>query len=292
MIHVLKLDLELTEKLRFGLKTQGFELSAPPYTIFQGKKKGICCTLYTSGKLVIQGKEIKEFIEFYLEPEILGTFSFHYNELDEVVPHIGVDESGKGDFFGPLCVAGVFANNKGISDLKEIGVKDSKCLKEHQILKVAQQIRKNYPFHLVRIDPKRYNELYEKFGNLNLLLGWAHATVIEKMVEKTHCFSVVIDQFASKDVVETAVHKKRKNIQLTQKTQAESDLVVAAASIVARAAFVEGLGNLEKQVNQKLPKGASHLTIESGKRLVIDQGKHILSSVAKLHFKTTKLIME
>ncbi|MCC5832811.1 MAG: ribonuclease HIII [Chlamydiales bacterium] len=292
MTYVLQFNLELSEKLRLGLQSQGFTLTTPPHTLFQGKKKGLSCTLYTSGKLVVQGREMKEFIEFYLEPEILGSFEYGYAAPDQdFFPHIGVDESGKGDFFGPLCVAGVFADGEGISKLEKLGVKDSKRLKDEQILKLAEKIRRQYPFHLVRIGPKRYNELYEKFGNLNLLLGWGHAAVIESMLEKTGCNRVVIDQFAAEHVVETALSRKGKNVHLIQRTQGERDLVVAAASILARASFVEGLSQLEKEVNQKLPKGASNLTIESGKKLVAKHGTQILSQVSKLHFNTTSKIL-
>ncbi|MCH9628022.1 MAG: Ribonuclease HIII [Chlamydiales bacterium] len=295
MSYVIQFDLALTEKLQKGLKEQGFELSQPLYTLFQGKKKGVVCTLYTSGKLVIQGGGMKEFIEFYLEPEVLGVFNYGYespSSAQDLTPHIGVDESGKGDFFGPLCIAGVYADSKTIPELEKIGVKDSKKLKDLQIVQIAAKIRKKYPFHVVRIGPKRYNELYEKFGNLNLLLGWGHATVIEQMLEKTGCSQVIIDQFAAEHVVEKALGRKGKEVQLIQRTKGEQDLVVAAASILARAAFVEGIEKLEKEMQQKLPKGASTMTIEAGKKLVQAHGNAILKHVGKLHFKTVQAITE
>ncbi len=295
MSYVIQFDLALTEKLQQGLKEQGFELTQPPHSLFQGKKKGVVCTLYTSGKLVVQGGQMKEFIEFYLEPEVLGVFNYGYestSSTQDLAPHIGVDESGKGDFFGPLCIAGVFADGQTIPELEKIGVKDSKKLKDPQIVQIATKIRKKYPFHVVRIGPKRYNELYEKFGNLNLLLGWGHATVIEHMLEKTGCNRIIIDQFAAEHVVETALGRRGKEAQLIQKTKGEQDLVVAAASILARAAFVEGIEKLEKQMHQKLPKGASSMTIEAGKKLVHAHGNAILEHVGKLHFKTVQAITE
>lgn len=292
MSYVIQFNLASAEKLRKGLEHNGFVLTTPPHTLFQGKKNGVSCTLYTSGKLVVQGKEMKEFIEFYLEPEILGSFQFGYATSDQdMSPHIGVDESGKGDFFGPLCIAGVFADKTSIPELEKLGVKDSKRLKDPQILKIAEKIRKKYPFHLVRIGPKRYNELYEKFGNLNLLLGWGHATVIENMLDKTSCNQVVIDQFAAEFVVEKALKRKNKEAQLIQRTQGERDLVVAAASILARAAFVEGLSELEKEVGLLLPKGASAMTIEAGKKLVRKFGPEVLEKVGKVHFKTYQVIL-
>ncbi len=291
-LFVTKIDADQSKKLQEGLIGQGFTLTRPPHTKFQAKKLHLCCTLYESGKLVVQGKEMAEFVEFYLEPEILGTFTFQQAENQDFTPHIGVDESGKGDYFGPLCIAGVYADEKSLLELKKWGIKDSKRLKDPSILKIADQIRKRCPHHIVRIGPRKYNELYEKFGNLNLLLGWGHATVIEQLVEKTGCTDILIDKFAADHVVQTALAKKGKEVTLTQKTQGEQDIVVAAASILARAAFVRGLEALEKQFSEKLPKGANGHILQIGKQLVRRHGPNILEEVGKLHFKTTKQILE
>lgn len=289
---VAQIDLNLADKLKEGLKAQGFELSQPPYTLFQGKKKGVTCTLYTSGKLMVQGKEMQAFIQFYLEPEILKTFTFGYETVDlDLSPRIGVDESGKGDFFGPLCIAGVYAKDQQIQHLAEIGVKDSKKLSDSTIVKIAQKVRKDYLFHIVRIGPEKYNELYEKFGNLNLLLGWGHATVIEHLIEKSGCERVIIDQFAAEHIVEKALSRKKQKALLTQRTKAEQDLVVAAASILARAAFLEGLNKLEEQWQIPLPKGASTRTVQSGIAFVKKHGPTLLGQVAKMHFKTAQEIL-
>jgi len=293
MSFVAQIDLSLSDKLLDGLKAQGFEISQPPYTLFQGKKKGVTCTLYTSGKLMIQGKDMAAFIQFYLEPEILNTFTYGYQTVDlDLSARIGVDESGKGDFFGPLCIAGVHAEGEAIKKLAEIGVKDSKKLSDISALKIAQKIKKDYLYHIVRIGPEKYNELYEKFGNLNLLLGWGHATVIEQLIEKTGCPHVIIDQFAAEHVVERALQRKKQKAILTQRTKAEQDLVVAAASILARAAFLDGLQKLEELWQMPLPKGASVKTIESGKALVNKHGPQVLGQVAKMHFKTAQQVLD
>ena len=155
MSFIAQLDLNLADKLREGLIAQGFEIFQPPYTLFQGKKKGVTCTLYTSGKLMVQGKEMTAFIQFYLEPEILNSFTYGYQNLDlDLSGRIGVDESGKGDFFGPLCIGGVYAEGNGVQKLAEIGVKDSKKLSDASVLKIAQKIKKDYLYHIVRIGPE------------------------------------------------------------------------------------------------------------------------------------------
>lgn len=289
---VAKIDLALAEKLRNDLIDQGFELSTPPHTIFAAKKQGISLTLYNSGKLMVQGKNKKDFISFYLEPEILKDLSFSYPEtMVDMTSRIGIDEAGKGDFFGPLCVAGVYAAESSMKKLIDMGVRDSKRMSDKSILTLATQIRSFFPHSIVRLFPIKYNELYEKFHNLNNLLAWGHSAAIEELVKSTGCTTVIIDQFASEHVVETALRKKKLEVSLTQRHYGEEDPVVAAASILARSAFVEGIDNLSSMVGFVLPKGASSLVIEAGKKVVEKHGKNMLSKVGKLHFKTTGLIL-
>lgn len=289
---VAQVDLSLAAKLRNDLESQGFDITTPPHTQFNARKDGVSCTLYNSGKLVIQGKEMATFIEFYIEPEILKNFSYSYpiEQLDKTC-RIGVDESGKGDFFGPLCIAGVYAAGDEIALLKEIGVKDSKSLNDASIAKIASKIREKYTYYVVKINPFKYNQLYEQFHNLNRLLAWGHATVIESLSEKTGCRKVIIDQFASESVVKEALKRKKIALELTQRHRAEEDPVVAAASILARDAFVEGLKSLGNQYHMKLPKGASSQVIAAGVQFALKNGQEALAHVAKKHFKTLDQIL-
>jgi len=272
--------------------SQSFEFSCPAHTVFAAKKKGINCTLYKSGKLVVQGKEKDEFIEFYLEPIFLKEFTYTHGDVNvDKTMRIGIDESGKGDFFGPLCIAGVCAGGDGISRLQEMGVRDSKAMKDNGILSLARKIRAEFPFHIVRINPKKYNELYAKFRNLNRLLAWGHATTIENLVDKTSCRNVIIDQFASEDVVLTALSQKNLEVELTQRHRGEEDLVVAAASILAREAFIKGIDELSNHYSTTLFKGANAKVIQAGKEIVAKFGRETLGDVGKLHFKTLDAII-
>ena len=289
---VKKIDLALGDKLRSDLLDQGFELSTPPHTVFSAKKKGVSCTLYTSGKLMVQGKDMQDFIAFYLEPEILKDLSFSYPEtLVDATPRIGIDEAGKGDFFGPLCIGGVYASEEGMQKLIELKVKDSKRMNDKAILAMAAEIKTYLPHSLIKLFPQKYNELYGKFKNLNHLLAWAHATAIEELVQKTGCRKAVIDQFASEHVVENALKRKQLEVDLTQRHYGEEDPVVAAASIIARAAFVEGIDSLSKMVEITLPKGVNSHVIGAGKQVVAKHGPEMLNKVGKLHFKTAGEIL-
>lgn len=289
---VAKLDPSLAPQMVEDLKSQGFEITKPAYTLFLAKKKGVSCAFYESGKLTVQGKEKDAFIEFYLEPQVLQQFSYSYQGLDDDTTfRIGIDESGKGDFFGPLCIAGVFAGGESISELRDLGVRDSKLMKDPEIIKIGKLIKSHFDHHIVKINPKKYNELYLKFSNLNRLLAWGHATVIEKLAEQTKCQNVTIDQFAAEHVVETALERKGLKLKLTQRHKGEEDVVVAAASILARMAFVEGLEQLGKEFDCHFPKGASQGVIQFGKDFVKKYGKEDLEGVSKSHFKTLDAIL-
>ncbi|MBA2367922.1 MAG: ribonuclease HIII [Candidatus Protochlamydia sp.] len=289
---VATIDMKLGDKLLKDLVQQGFTITTPAHTRFSANQKGISCTLYLSGKLVVQGKDSAHFIEFYLEPEILGTFTFaHPLAGKQLTPHIGIDESGKGDFFGPLCIAGVFVNAGQFEKLTALGIKDSKTINDKMILKLGAQIKSSCAYHIVRINPPKYNEIYASFKNLNRLLAWGHATAIEKLVLQTGCKEVIVDQFADPSVVLLALKRKNLEIQLTQRHRAEDDLAVAAASILARQAFLEGLDLLGKELQIPLPKGCSAATKSTGKKILDLLGIEKLLSVCKQHFKTLDAIL-
>jgi ribonuclease HIII len=286
-----KIDISLGKKLQIDLQDQGFEISKPPYTVFAAKKKGVSCTLYESGSLTVQGKEMDAFIEFYLEPEILKEFRFsHAAALLDLTPHIGLDEAGKGDFFGPLCIAAVYADGAGIPQLQQMGVRDSKKIADATILKIAKQIRTQFSYTVIRLFPLKYNELYGKFKNLNRLLAWAHVAALGDLSQKTSCRKATLDQFAEKHVVENAMKQKKLEIDLEQKVHGEEDIVVAAASILARAAFLEGMQTLSEEYGLTLPKGAARQVIDAASKLVAKFGPEVLQKVAKTHFKTMKEI--
>lgn len=278
-------------KLAADLPEKGFTLATPQYTHFQAKKEGISLTAYLSGKLVVQGKGTEEFVRFYLEPEVLGTFGYGYQKVPEdITPRAGVDESGKGDFFGPLCVAAVYAGPQDFEKLMKIGVKDSKQLSDRSIHKMAEEIRRSLAFHEVKMGPMRYNELYSKFGNLNHLLAWGHATAIEAICLKTSCAKVIVDQFANERLVLNALKKKKVAPQVTQRTKAEEDPVVAAASILARDTFVRTMEAMSEHYGVKFPKGGGRNTVEAAKIFAGKYGRERLNEVCKLHFKLTEQV--
>lgn len=205
--------------------------------------------------------------------------------------HIGTDESGKGDYFGPLVVAGVFVPEEQEEVLKELGVKDSKKLSDNRVREFAGLIKEGYKHSLVVIGPEKYNELYGKLRNLNRILAWAHSRAIENILEEVHCAQAITDQFGDKLYVLNALMKKGKNIELIQKPKAEEDMAVASASILARAEFLRRLYFLSQDVGVDLPKGSSPLAEEVAVMLVRQQGEKVLDKTAKRHFKLTQRVL-
>jgi len=205
--------------------------------------------------------------------------------------HIGTDESGKGDYFGPLVVAGIFLPDEQQKVLRELGVKDSKKISDNRIQELAAVLKKGYKHTLVVIGPERYNQLYERLRNLNRILAWAHSRVIENILGEVNCSLVITDQFGDKLYILNALMKKGKSIDLIQRPRAEEDLAVAAASILARTEFLRRLYFLSQEVGVDLPKGSSPVAEKVGARLVALQGAQILDKVAKKHFKLTPRIL-
>jgi ribonuclease HIII len=205
---------------------------------------------------------------------------------------IGTDESGKGDYFGPLVTAGVFLPEAQDDLLAELGVRDSKKISDNKIRNLAEIIKKGYPHSIVAIGPEKYNELYGKLRNLNKILAWAHSRVIENILEEIPCSLAITDQFGDKLFVINALMKKGKNIELIQRPKAEEDMAVAAASILARAEFLRRMDFLSMDMGMKIPRGSAPAAEEAAVKLVSDKGKGILEKVAKIHFKITGRVLK
>jgi ribonuclease HIII len=203
---------------------------------------------------------------------------------------IGCDESGKGDYFGYLVAAGVVADEPSARKLKDMGVKDSKQLSDAECQRLSKLIPKMCKTNIVKISPEKYNALYAKYKNMNNILAWCHATVIENLLDDSIDF-VIVDKFADEKVLKSMVEKKKKPKKLIQRVRGEEDIAVAAASIIARAEFLRTLRALSLEVGIKLPKGAAHLD-EALREIRDKYDKNVLNVIAKVHFKTTKKMMK
>lgn len=291
--HTYTLTPEQGELLKSVLKERQFEFAPLAYGHFSAKRGKCSVNYYHSGKVTIQGKEAREFIEFHFEPLVLGEARLGYEEVlhpDRYSPHFGVDEAGKGDFYGPLVIAGAYVDGPLARELVALGVKDSKSVGgDKRMAELAKAIRKllGHRCSVVQVGPEAYNRLYGRFRNLNRLLAWGHAQVIENLKAAVpSCPRALSDRFAHPRLIEQSLQRKKVEIVLEQRTKAESDPAVAAASILARDAFVTALARLGEPYGGPLPKGAGAPVKAHAAKLLKQHGLEVLASLSKTHFKT------
>jgi len=296
--HTCKLTDGQALALNAALLARDWKPRTVPYARFAFESDKCNIVFYESGKLVVQGKGTQEFIEFLLEPEILKEVKLGYETVlnpDLLLPRFGVDESGKGDFFGPLAIAGAYVSESVIKAWQDKGIRDSKNISsDKKIHELAELIRKTpgCVVDTVVIGNEAYNRLYARMKSVNAMLAWGHARVIENLMGKRYQMNpppvrAISDQFAaSKTVIEKALMTAGREIELVQRHKAEEDIAVAAASILARDGFVNGIAKLEQQFQMKFPKGASAAVDAAAKQFVETRGADELAKVSKLHFRT------
>ncbi len=303
-IYTCVLDEDEASKLRALLAEGNYEERSIAYADFAFARPGLSVAYYAKrGKLVVQGQGTDEFLEFVLGPRVLGR-DICAREGDFVAgacsscdrsPHFGIDESGKGDYFGPLVIAGMYTEGETAAKLADLGVCDSKLIKSAaSIDRLAAGIVRTpgVAWEVVCIGPERYNAMYADMKNLNRLLAWGHARVIASLHEKVpDCPRALSDQFANPWVLRRALGAREIPIKLEQKTKAESDVAVAAASILARSRFVRWMKEAEAQACCRLPLGAGPHVTRAARDFVAKHGVAMLGAVAKLHFKTTQQVL-
>jgi len=281
--------------VRTVLELDGFEFSEAPYAFWRAKGPNCTITFYEKGKVVLQGKAMMDWAE-EIEPgygeaaenPFADALSLHPTPLPD--RWVGIDETGKGDYFGPLVTVAAAIYRDSVPLLTELGVGDSKKFNDTKIIKMARELQHCCVFKSVIIGPTKYNQLYKKIGNLNHLLGWAHACALESVLESApDCTYGLSDRFAKNDrVIGGQLQERGRAIRFEQRVRGESDPAVAVASILARAQFVRQMEYLEKKIGVKLPKGASSAVLTAGRRVFDKGGMELLSKAAKLHFKSTQ----
>lgn len=292
----IQLSKEEASALEKKLTAAGFRPFKREFAQYGYENDSVSAAFYPKrGKLLIQGKGAEDFVRNILQlspeqkaPAIQTTLP----ALIDTTPHFGVDESGKGDYFGPLVIAGVYTDEHCAAELARIGCRDSKAIPDDgRIHTIARKIMKTagVVYEIVCIGPRRYNELYTEFGNLNRLLAWGHARVIAALHEKVPtCPRALSDQFANEWVLRQALGQRRIPVQLEQRTKAESDIAVAAASILARDRFVQWVQQASAASQCPMPLGCAPHVTRAAQHFVNTHGRERLQDIAKLHFKVTQ----
>lgn len=287
----IQLDLKEAERVGRILSSFGWneDIISNEYIALRMKNEvGSVVTLYTSRKIVFQGKEDFENIISLIQGKDVNI---------EFVSHLGVDEVGKGDYFGPLVVASCFVDKDFLKKVKILGVGDSKKFSDKRILEMFEKM-KDYPYYYISIvSPSEYNKLIKEMGNVAILLARQHSKVIEMGLEDlqkkgVECKKVVIDQFSSRESrVKNELGKLGRGVEFEQYHKGESDIAVACASVIARAVFLKEMQKMNDLYYFSFPKGASNV-IDSAKLFVQKNGVEELGKVAKVSFKTTKSVLK
>ena len=293
-----ELDGERQELLLAILRTGNYKPRTTPYSILSVEGDHFIATLYEKEKhglrkLLVQGAGAADFVEFILEPNVLKEAVIGYEKVlspEDYAPHAGSDESGKGDYFGPLVVCCAYADSELIDKMAELGVRDCKQMTDKAVLATGASLRKllgEGGYSIVKLLPPAYNRLYAKMRNVNRILAWAHATAIENLLGKRPgCGRVVVDQFAHTEAtILRALKPLGRKAQVVQRHRAESDMAVAAASVIAREEFIRSSGGL--------PLGSSDPKVaERACEMVRANGVNWLMNNAKAHFRTTDKVLE
>lgn len=282
MSTTVELDAAAIAALRTQLEAQGFSFKPLDYGHFQARGEGVAVNAYKSGKVVIQGKGEAAFLEAhgFLQPAAV---------IDERV--VGSDESGKGDYFGPLVVAAVTAGPEEAVALRDAGVRDSKKMSDGAILRAAVVVRRICPHDVQTLTPVEYNAAHEREGNVALFLSRMHAQAIAGAIDE-RCTRAVIDQFTFAERLENALRDAGVEVDVEIRPRAEDNIAVAAASVLSRAEFLIGLKDLGSEHGLELPKGAGANVDRMAREIFRAGGIEALAAIAKTHFKTTRKVTE
>ena len=276
-----------------------------PYSLYSVEGDHFNATLYAKEKhgkrkLCVQGSKAEDFVLFQLEPSVLGGASLGYEkDLNPELfsAHAGSDESGKGDFFGPLVVCCAFTDETLSEEMRKLGVKDCKQMTDKAVLTVGAALRKLLGptgYAVVKLGPAAYNRLYAKMKNINRMLAWAHGTAIEELLEKRpDCDRVVVDQFApTETTILKALKTRGKAAKVEQRHKAESDIAVAAASVIARELFIRDIQKMSEDGAGEIPMGSSDPRVrELAEEMVRKNGPTWLMNHCKAHFQTTDKVL-
>jgi ribonuclease HIII len=260
--------------------------------------ESVLLNVYSTGRVVVQGKNsgLRDLLAGRVAAReerraaTRGARPGSRPALDGT-PRVGIDEAGKGDYFGPLVVAGVRVMSKeAAEELQRLGVRDSKTLGDNVVQAMAPLVLGalgSQNVHVVALSPREYEARREAAGsNVNRLLDEIDAEIIGDLKDGIEL--VVVDQYA------TSARERLKpfvpeGVRLEVRQKAEDDAAVAAASVVARARQLEEMDRLSERVGFELPKGATHV-LDSGRRIISERGKAGLEEVAKTSFRITKQI--
>ncbi len=242
-------------------------------------------------KIVLQGNKESEIYKQVFN-QLFGEELFEENNNSDEInfdEYIGTDESGKGDYFGPLVTAAVYTNKQINYELEQVGVKDSKLIPDNEIKKIEVDLKKivKDKYDIITINPEKYNSLFEQFKNLNKILAWAHTKAIQNLIDNVNCKNVISDKFGNEFLIKSELSKKNIDINIYQTTKGERFTGVAAASVLARAKVIDWFKTKSKEIGFEIPKGAGEQVNLIAQKVLQKTNKEYLSKMIKFHFKNS-----
>ncbi|MBQ4470742.1 MAG: ribonuclease HIII [Kiritimatiellae bacterium] len=306
------------QEILLGIMVNGnYRKREVPYSLYSVEGDHFNATLYEKEKhgrrkLCVQGAKAEDFVLFVLEPNVLMSATVGYETVlnpELVSAHAGSDESGKGDYFGPLVVCCAYTDEALSAEMQKLGVKDCKQMTDKAVLQAGAKLRSllgDGGYCVVKLGPAAYNRLYAKMRNINRMLAWAHGTAIEGLLEKRpSCDRVVVDQFAPTEAtIKRALKPLGKKARVEQRHKAESDIAVAAASVIARELFLRDIEKMRAEIfgdappadgaeKQKVPIGSSDPRVRRlAEEMVRKDGPVWIMNHCKAHFQTTDKVLE
>lgn len=275
-----------------------------PGIIFAAKIEDTTITIYRSGKVMFQGIGAKREAEKFGEVKKKTSTSPSPSSIKakgDVLPKnfqsfsvIGSDETGTGDYFGPITVAAVYVPNEKIQLLEELGVKDSKMLTDIKMREIAPFIIETLPHSILVLRNDKYNKLQQKGYSQGKMKALLHNQAIKHVLGKIQPEKpdyILIDQFVEKSTYYKYLQNEQEIVQenVLFSTKAEQlHVAVATASILARYAFLKEMDRLSEQVGMELQKGASNKVDEMAARIWKEKGEDVLRSICKWHFANTE----
>lgn len=284
MTSSFKISLEKLEEIKEYYKDYQIE-NNNDLVLYQFKYNNCNIMVYKSLSVVINGKDTLEEVKKWKENSY------------KIIEHIGSDEVGCGDFFGPVVVSSAYVKEEDFELLESLGVNDSKKISDKTILQIAPIIIEKIKTVTFTLTINKYNELVAKGYNLNKIKAYLHNFVLEKIVSKNNFEGlIVVDQFCEERLYyQYLLDYKTKNIQkdIFFTTKAESQyLAVACASIVARYTFLKEIEKLSQELGYLIPLGAGKEVNEFAIKIAKEKGLDSLKKYSKHHFKNTNIVLE
>ena len=279
-------SVQITEETLDKLKlyySERITKSTEKYVRYEVKSPTLTIKVYNTLKVVFDG------IDAYENALIWGYEDTVYKCLDN---HMGSDEVGTGDYFGPVCVCAAYVKGEDIKWLTELGINDSKKLSDEKIKEIVPQIIKKVQYASLTLDNVKYNELVSRGFNQGMIKAYLHNKAFNALrakVENASCLTV-LDMFVNEKAYYNYLRNEKnvaKNIHFETKAETYYP-AVAVGSLIARYSFITKIAKLSRELNMEIPMGASTRVDKFAAEVIKKYGEDKLNEIAKIHFQNTK----